>query len=517
MAGWKQLFPAKWKTELESLTFTKKLMTATLSNILFVRNIFGDDSFAKKSLNGIPLRILKEKSSDPRANSFANWLVGAFDALKKKYLRTMTLVIFLDPAFPENSHEAYTIKVSYPGGVPSCEVVGALGQVQNSTRDLLQAILVMTDGLDPLPETAYLALRLSYYEENTPGDYEPNGYQSAEKELVLPVFASKMRIGRVSTAHHGLSFNVHAKPAGSSQEDQLVNDQFAQSQPSQSQLAQENVEDPQLADMRPSRSFVEELEHISEERENDEMLGQATNELEITKPPRTAITSCTCGIDQRDDQMLLCQYCGHEQHLSCYKLLPNDLLPSAHCCLPCSLQGEGKVCTDARLTRIFTKRGLRVVANTMVFRRVLAALISCNTASEDLLEGLGLAKGLVKSVVEKLKENRILQQSGYINRSALEETLQKFFEKRARKRSRDEEEVETMVRAAHELHIGEMNEVEVAGANGDKRGEDFGGRNGEEGVKVDVEEELQHDGGGDDGLQQRKERKRRRVSRTRGE
>ena len=74
-----------------------------------------------------------------------------------------------------------------------------------------------------------------------------------------------------------------------------------------------------------------------------------------------------------------------------------------------------------------------------------------------------------------------------------------------------------MVRAAHELHIGEMNEVEVAGANGDKRGEDFGGRNGEEGVRVDVEDELQHNGGGDDGLQQRKERKRRRVSRTRGE
>ena len=100
----------------------------------------------------------------------------------------------------------------------------------------------MTDGLDPLPETAYLSLRLSYYEENTPGDYEPNGYQSAEKELVLPASASKMKIGRVSTTHHSLSFNVHAKPAGSSQEDQLVNDQFAQSQPSQSQLVQENVD-----------------------------------------------------------------------------------------------------------------------------------------------------------------------------------------------------------------------------------------------------------------------------------
>ena len=71
-------------------------MTATISNILFVRNIFGDDAFAKKSLDGIPLRILKGKSSDPGAKSVAYCLVGAFDALKNKYLREVTLAIFLD-------------------------------------------------------------------------------------------------------------------------------------------------------------------------------------------------------------------------------------------------------------------------------------------------------------------------------------------------------------------------------------------------------------------------------------
>ena len=110
------MFPTELKTELESLTFTKKLMSATISNILFVRNIFGDDDFAKKSLDGVPLRILKEKSSDPRARSFATFLLEAFDALKKKYLRTLTMVILLDPTIPEVTHEAYTIKVSYPGG-----------------------------------------------------------------------------------------------------------------------------------------------------------------------------------------------------------------------------------------------------------------------------------------------------------------------------------------------------------------------------------------------------------------
>ena len=79
------------------LTFTKKLITAAISSILFVRNIFRDDAFAKKSQDGIPLRILKGKSSDPGAKSVANWLAGgSVRRLEEKYLRDVTLAIFLD-------------------------------------------------------------------------------------------------------------------------------------------------------------------------------------------------------------------------------------------------------------------------------------------------------------------------------------------------------------------------------------------------------------------------------------
>ena len=42
---------------------------------------------------------------------------------------------------------------------------GVSGLVQGSTRDLLQAILAHTQGLPALPATAFLALRLQYYDE----------------------------------------------------------------------------------------------------------------------------------------------------------------------------------------------------------------------------------------------------------------------------------------------------------------------------------------------------------------
>ena len=159
------------------------------------------------------------------------------------------------------SHEAYTIKVTYPGGRPSCEVVGTPGEVQGSTRNLLRATLVLTDGIDPLPETAYIALRLSYYDEDTPENYEPRGFQSAEKELVLPNGSSRVKMGKVSTAHHSLTFNMHAKPGSSSQEEQLLNDQALHSQMSQTQSQLVQGENLQPVDQV---GFAD--EHIDEKR-----------------------------------------------------------------------------------------------------------------------------------------------------------------------------------------------------------------------------------------------------------
>merc|ERR1719239_1070910 len=216
--------------------------------------------------------------------------------------------------------------------------------------------------------------------------------------------------------------------------------------------------------------------------------------------------------------MLLCQHCGHEQHLPCYKLLPGDPLPSGHCCLPCSLQGEGRVCTDAKLGKIAIKKGLNasVVANTMVYRRVLAALDSCDTISEEWLSGLGLMDDLVVSIAEKLLQEGIVQDGGHVNRSVLEEARQRHFGRRGSKRSREEEEVETMLRATDGLQIGDRGEI--AGPSGDNSG-DIGGLSGapaDTGARHGEENETQLGGGGNGGGQQEqgRERKRRRVSRT---
>ena len=126
---------------------------------------------------------------------------------------------------------------------------------------------------------------------------------------------------------------------------------------------------------------------------------------------------------------------------------------------------------------------------------------------------------LVVSIAEKLLRDGIVQEGSLVDRSVLEEARQRHFGRRGSKRSREEEEVERMLRATDGLQIGErseaarLSEVKTGGNGGlSGQGADTGARHG-------GENETQLGGGGDGGVQleQVKESKRRRVSRDRGE
>ena len=161
------------------------------------------------------------------------------------------------------------------------------------------------------------------------------------------------------------------------------------------------------------------------------------------------------------------------------------------------------MCTDVNLVKAAEKKGMRLAINTMMFRRVLVSLDAFNYVSQQSLFDLGLSKDVVESIEGKLRQDSIIKDEGSVNGSALEQAKQKYFGKRASKRSRDDEVIENMSRAADELHIGDQ--VVQRGDDGEGRGGDSGqGGRGHPGAAGDA-------GGQGPG------RKRRKVSRARGE
>jgi hypothetical protein len=72
--------------------------------------VFPEAAYARKSLDGLPVRILKKRNDYEDAGTFASYLAGAFDALERKYLKELILVMHLDPADPDTAIKMYTFR-----------------------------------------------------------------------------------------------------------------------------------------------------------------------------------------------------------------------------------------------------------------------------------------------------------------------------------------------------------------------------------------------------------------------
>ena len=114
--NWNKVFPTKINMEVSSCVFVKKLITVAISNISYLRNMFPESAYANRSMDGLKLKILKSKSDCPEALNLASWLTGALDAIEKKYLRELMLVVYEDPSNPDVVRELYTFKFSFPRG-----------------------------------------------------------------------------------------------------------------------------------------------------------------------------------------------------------------------------------------------------------------------------------------------------------------------------------------------------------------------------------------------------------------
>ena len=53
------MFPTKLETQQRSLLYVKKMLTVGISTISYLRSMFHEEAYSKKSLNGLQLRILK--------------------------------------------------------------------------------------------------------------------------------------------------------------------------------------------------------------------------------------------------------------------------------------------------------------------------------------------------------------------------------------------------------------------------------------------------------------------------
>ncbi|XP_021112846.1 HORMA domain-containing protein 2 isoform X1 [Heterocephalus glaber] len=215
------VFPSQITNEHESLIMVKKLFATSISCITYLRGLFPESSYGERHLDGkdLSLKILREDKKCPGSLHIIKWIQGCFHALEKKYLHMAVLLLYTNPKEPENVTEIYQFKFKYTKEGATMDFDSTSTSFESGTNSedikkasvlLIRKLYVLMQNLGPLPNDVILTMKLHYYKEVTPHDYQPPGFKEEVNSHLL-LFEGEpvnLQVGLVSTGFHSMKVKV---------------------------------------------------------------------------------------------------------------------------------------------------------------------------------------------------------------------------------------------------------------------------------------------------------------------
>nr|XP_016853996.1 PREDICTED: HORMA domain-containing protein 1 [Anolis carolinensis] len=212
------IFPNKITTEQQSLVLVKRLLAIAVSCITYLRGIFPECAYGTRYLDDFCVKILREDKNCPSSSQLVKWMLGCYDALQKKYLRLLMLAVYTDQEDPETITECYQFKFKYTDHGPSMDFTSknpennsniSCVDTKKASILLIRKIYVLMQNLGPLPDDVCLTMKLFYYDEITPADYQPPGFKEGEcQEIAFEGEPTFLNVGEVPTPFHKLKVKV---------------------------------------------------------------------------------------------------------------------------------------------------------------------------------------------------------------------------------------------------------------------------------------------------------------------
>uniref|UniRef100_A0A8C6P9I8 HORMA domain containing 1 n=1 Tax=Nothobranchius furzeri TaxID=105023 RepID=A0A8C6P9I8_NOTFU len=188
-----QLLPNEVVTEQQSLIFVKKLLAIAVSGITYLRGIFPKRAYGTKYV--------------------------------EEMFRTVILVhllyvfqIYTDPENPKLVTEFYQFKIQYTTKGTQLDFESntiqkvsteSCGSIKKASILLVRKLYTLMQNLGPLPDNVCLNMKLAYYDDVTPPDYQPPGFKEAEGDTMdfeqEPV---RLTMGEVATPFHCIKFDM---------------------------------------------------------------------------------------------------------------------------------------------------------------------------------------------------------------------------------------------------------------------------------------------------------------------
>ncbi|CAC5361339.1 HORMA domain-containing protein 1,HORMA domain-containing protein 2 [Mytilus coruscus] len=404
---WSAIFPNETVTEQQSTLFVKKLVAVAVSNIAYLRAIFPEHSFGDRCLEDLNLKILRDDSSCPGACQVIKWVKGCFDAIEKKYLRMLIIGTVI---------ESYTFKFSYTnnGGIDiyrndkKISSAYSASETKKATIRLLRTIVVLTQTLKSLPDDVMMTMKLLYFDDLTPGDYEPPGFKAAQTDsFQFEEEPMNIKVGDVTT------FEMKDEDVDGNKEETTEPEITSVN-------VQDDIMDDETQKLKTHNMTKQRIDKSTEAvvpSESPEIPGSDEMAVDTTGSQRSQESEipdlgvrCPCGVNEDDGLMILCAVCKYWQHGICFLIKDEDEAPQAHFCDVCSeIDSPDKQPTDPYLC------GLSSIAvqATCLWRRTLTAVPELSRVlAPNLAKRLGVEVSVAQGLMNRLEKEGFIKSSG---------------------------------------------------------------------------------------------------------
>uniref|UniRef100_A0A1B6L3N7 HORMA domain-containing protein n=1 Tax=Graphocephala atropunctata TaxID=36148 RepID=A0A1B6L3N7_9HEMI len=398
----------------QSVEFMRKLTAVAVSTISYLRNVFPSSAFSTKKLNGTKIWLLKGSDDIPGTHTLISWIKDAFEAVRAHILKKMILV--LEQPDEGITLEVYSFNFSYNFEEISCQLLSEKTghqllvksknvpeNMKRAIQQLLRSVLVLVQGLKPLPTNCELSMRLEF-NENVPVDFElPKFFTVVDSlDINFPPEAHTIKLGKVESKFTAIALstktilNKEDETENETEEDQLV--QSSQPEVKTTTCFMDNdIRNTSQLLPAEARTLTENMSLVS------------LIEKEI---------SCICECNNELSAVIKCCSCRTYQHKACYKLSDDQERPQ-HICVNChEPNSSDKACTDVELI------GNKNRKFEALYRRALVhCLTTVRVSSKTFTDLLELPKQMALKIFNKLENDGFLRPGKSPSRSVKTEHL----------------------------------------------------------------------------------------------
>lgn len=377
--------------------------------------MFPEFAYGVRKLGDLDLKILSENSSCIAGCQVINWVKGCFEALDYKYLRQMMLGIHDKPGDHDNVIETYIFRFSYTDGISvTCNGVEIsnsneydMQMTRRATTALLRTLLIITQTLEPLPPSYYVTMKLLYYDDVTPSDYEPKGFVPADTDnFYFKGNPLTVKVGHVTTPFHSLKFDMKADkkefefpdeepmPSGSIQLQSSGETNNSLNFPVGGSDTLDKAADGKAHSMNGAESPLGYPSKYAN-------MGNDTDAANVEEEENGTVR-CPCGSREEEGVMIECPKCRHWQHGVCFGMLEEDDAPEIHMCDLCY-----RSCNDGfePKDKDFYKLSHVYMRALCILRRALVCVCDMKTVQPaSLAKRLQSDKATALNIIQRMED-----------------------------------------------------------------------------------------------------------------